>query len=146
MQQTHLCYEITCSFCVVAATDVSSASSTVQHVSMCWLPPLVPLCTLPCTHVHQGSTEQTCIVTLLFHATCLLQGMVENRRCRDVLFLLLFVAYWVGMFIVCGIAFQSGEKPLLACIACVRHSSCMQRDEIRYQLYNAAAALECPLA
>jgi hypothetical protein len=42
-----------------------------------------------------------------------LQGMVENRRCRDVLFLLLFIAYWVGMFIVCGIAFQSGEASLL---------------------------------
>jgi choline transporter-like protein 2/4/5 len=38
--------------------------------------------------------------------------MVENRRCRDVLFLLLFVAYWVGMFIVCGIAFQSGQVSL----------------------------------
>jgi hypothetical protein len=37
------------------------------------------------------------------------QGMVENRRCRDVLFLLLFIAYWAGMFVVCGIAFQEGE-------------------------------------
>jgi choline transporter-like protein 2/4/5 len=35
--------------------------------------------------------------------------MVENRRCRDVLFLLFFVAYWAGMFVVCGIAFQEGE-------------------------------------
>jgi hypothetical protein len=38
-----------------------------------------------------------------------LQGMVENRKCRDVLFLLFFVAYWVGMFVVCGIAFREGE-------------------------------------
>jgi hypothetical protein len=45
------------------------------------------------------------------HHVCF-QGMVENRRCRDVLFLLLFVAYWVGMFIVCGIAFQSGQVSL----------------------------------
>jgi hypothetical protein len=38
--------------------------------------------------------------------------MVENRKCRDVFFLLVFVAYWVGMFVVCGIAFQSGEHHL----------------------------------
>lgn len=39
-----------------------------------------------------------------------MQGMVENRRCRDVLFLLFFVAYWAGMFVVCGIAFQEGKS------------------------------------
>ncbi len=38
------------------------------------------------------------------------QGMVEEgRTCRDVLFLLLFIAYWAGMFVVCGFAFQKGE-------------------------------------
>jgi len=35
--------------------------------------------------------------------------MVEQRKCRDLLFLILFIAYWAGMFVVCGIAFQSGE-------------------------------------
>lgn len=37
-----------------------------------------------------------------------MQGMVQKRRCRDVLFLLIFIAYWVGMFVVCAIAFQAG--------------------------------------
>eukprot|EP00882_Tetradesmus_deserticola_P009818 GHRQ01010375.1.p1 GENE.GHRQ01010375.1~~GHRQ01010375.1.p1 ORF type:complete len:167 (+),score=9.03 GHRQ01010375.1:733-1233(+) len=46
------------------------------------------------------------------HCIGRLQGMVENRSCRDVLFLLLFIAYWAGMFVVCGIAFQSGEGAL----------------------------------
>lgn len=36
------------------------------------------------------------------------QGMVESRRCRDVLFLLLFAAYLGGMFVAAGIAFQEG--------------------------------------
>jgi hypothetical protein len=43
-----------------------------------------------------------------------LQGIVENRKCRDVLFALLFIAYWVGMFVVGGIAFQEGT-PLGTC-------------------------------
>ncbi|CAG9467592.1 unnamed protein product [Pedinophyceae sp. YPF-701] len=33
----------------------------------------------------------------------------ENRRCTDILFLIIFIAWWVGMFVVCGIAFQRGE-------------------------------------
>ncbi|KAF8064488.1 CHER1 [Scenedesmus sp. PABB004] len=37
-------------------------------------------------------------------------GVVEGRRCRDVLFLLLFVAYWAGMYVVCGIAFAAGAR------------------------------------
>jgi len=41
------------------------------------------------------------------------QGMNAQRRCRDVLFLLLFAAFWVGMFIVCGIAFRSGDAKRL---------------------------------
>lgn len=39
------------------------------------------------------------------------QGLAVNRKCRDVLFLLFFVAYWVGMLVVCGIAFREGEGP-----------------------------------
>ena len=35
--------------------------------------------------------------------------MNASRRCRDVLFLLLFIGFWVGMFIVCGIAFKRGD-------------------------------------
>ncbi|KAI8472764.1 MAG: plasma-membrane choline transporter-domain-containing protein [Monoraphidium minutum] len=35
--------------------------------------------------------------------------MVEDRKCRDVLFLLAFAAYWAGMFVVAGIAFKEGD-------------------------------------
>ncbi|GBF99304.1 choline transporter-like [Raphidocelis subcapitata] len=37
------------------------------------------------------------------------EGLVEERRCRDVLFLLVFGAYLVGMFVVAGIAFKEGD-------------------------------------
>jgi len=39
-----------------------------------------------------------------------LQGMVHDRKCRDVLFLLFFTAFWAGMFYVCGIAFEKGGQ------------------------------------
>jgi hypothetical protein len=73
-------------------------------------PELVEQYCTACEHVLSGRQCPSSTTYL----TCV-QGMVENRRCRDVLFLLLFIAYWVGMFIVCGIAFQSGEASLLAC-------------------------------
>lgn len=38
------------------------------------------------------------------------QGMVVNRGCRDVIWLLLFIVFWVGMFIICGIAARDGEE------------------------------------
>ncbi|GFR50844.1 hypothetical protein Agub_g13116 [Astrephomene gubernaculifera] len=37
------------------------------------------------------------------------EGLVINRKCRDVLCLLFFGAFWVGMFIICGIAFRDGQ-------------------------------------
>lgn len=37
------------------------------------------------------------------------KGVYEDRKCRDVLFLLLFLAFWAGMFIVCGLAFRDGD-------------------------------------
>ncbi|GLC34986.1 hypothetical protein PLESTB_001185800 [Pleodorina starrii] len=37
------------------------------------------------------------------------EGFVVKRRCRDVLCLLLFIAFWVGMFLICGFAFKNGE-------------------------------------
>lgn len=52
--------------------------------------------------------------------------MVENRKCRDVLFLLFFIAYWSGMFVVCGIAFQEGEWP--------SNPTCMVVERYRYPL------------
>lgn len=38
-----------------------------------------------------------------------LQGLVIHRKCRDVLCLMLFIAFWAGMFIICGVAFSQGE-------------------------------------
>lgn len=32
----------------------------------------------------------------------------EERRCTDIFWLLLFIGFWVGMFVVCGIAFDRG--------------------------------------
>ena len=38
------------------------------------------------------------------------QGVAQTRKCRDVLFLLLFLGFWVGMFVVCGVAFKKGAE------------------------------------
>ncbi|GAQ83028.1 hypothetical protein KFL_001330110 [Klebsormidium nitens] len=35
--------------------------------------------------------------------------VVEDRKCRDVLFLILFVLFWIGMLIVAGSAFAKGD-------------------------------------
>lgn len=37
------------------------------------------------------------------------EGVVVQRKCRDILCLLLFIVFWAGMFVVCGIAYQSGN-------------------------------------
>ncbi len=34
--------------------------------------------------------------------------MVKDRKCRDVLCLLFFLAFWAGMFVVCGFAAKNG--------------------------------------
>ncbi len=36
-------------------------------------------------------------------------GPVKKRKCRDVIFLILFLLYWVGMFIVASSAAQNGD-------------------------------------
>eukprot|EP01110_Echinostelium_bisporum_P006818 TRINITY_DN2676_c0_g1_i1.p1 TRINITY_DN2676_c0_g1~~TRINITY_DN2676_c0_g1_i1.p1 ORF type:complete len:366 (-),score=105.57 TRINITY_DN2676_c0_g1_i1:591-1688(-) len=40
-------------------------------------------------------------------------GPMEDRSCTDIIFLILFIAYWVGMFIVAGIAVNKGEPERL---------------------------------
>eukprot|EP00741_Cyanophora_paradoxa_P015466 tig00020892_g14929.t1 len=37
----------------------------------------------------------------------------ENRRCRDVLWLVLFIAFWIGMWVVAGFAFNKGDPSKL---------------------------------
>ena len=34
---------------------------------------------------------------------------LENRRCRDKLFLVLFFLFWVGMFVIAGLAIKEGN-------------------------------------
>ena len=41
-------------------------------------------------------------------------GPTESRGCTDLLFLMLFVAYWVGFFIVCVFGFKNGDPKLIA--------------------------------
>eukprot|EP00730_Choanoeca_flexa_P015721 TRINITY_DN7282_c1_g2_i2.p1 TRINITY_DN7282_c1_g2~~TRINITY_DN7282_c1_g2_i2.p1 ORF type:complete len:670 (+),score=191.83 TRINITY_DN7282_c1_g2_i2:67-2010(+) len=38
-----------------------------------------------------------------------LTGPVENRRCRDIPCLLLYIVFWIGLIVVAGIAFSSGD-------------------------------------
>eukprot|EP00798_Chlamydomonas_sp_ICE-L_P019125 gene19127-25732_t len=40
-------------------------------------------------------------------------GMARKRKCRDVLCLLLFLAFWGGMFVVCAIAIDQGDPDRL---------------------------------
>lgn len=46
----------------------------------------------------------------------IMQGVVVQRKCRDVLFLLIFIAFWVGMFIICGFAVREGEPMIDSCL------------------------------
>jgi len=41
------------------------------------------------------------------------QGLKENRRCTDVLFCIIFAAFWVGMIGIGAAAFSSGDPNLL---------------------------------
>jgi hypothetical protein len=40
-------------------------------------------------------------------------GVNKKRHCRDILFLLLFVVYWVGMWIVASVAIANGDPTRL---------------------------------
>jgi solute carrier family 44 protein 1 (choline transporter-like protein)/choline transporter-like protein 2/4/5 len=36
-------------------------------------------------------------------------GPTNDRRCRDKLFLILFGLFWVGMFVIAGVAIKEGN-------------------------------------
>jgi len=36
-------------------------------------------------------------------------GPQHNRSCKDLIFLLLFVIFWIGMFVVAALAIQNGN-------------------------------------
>eukprot|EP00045_Choanoeca_perplexa_P009111 m.85985 g.85985 ORF g.85985 m.85985 type:complete len:648 (+) comp14756_c0_seq1:48-1991(+) len=38
-----------------------------------------------------------------------LQGPTQNRRCRDIPCLLLYIVFWIGLIVVAGIAFSDGD-------------------------------------
>ena len=40
-------------------------------------------------------------------------GVVHRRICRDIIFLIIFAAYWIGMFIVCTTAIKNGDPSRL---------------------------------
>jgi hypothetical protein len=40
-------------------------------------------------------------------------GIAKNRGCTDIPFLILFIAYWIGMWIVAGVALKSGDPERL---------------------------------
>lgn len=44
----------------------------------------------------------------------LTSGIVQNRGCTDILFLILFVGFWVGMIIIASMAFKTGQPNRLA--------------------------------
>lgn len=44
----------------------------------------------------------------------LASGIISNRGCTDILFFILFVAFWVGMIIVAVVGFKNGHPNRLA--------------------------------
>jgi hypothetical protein len=42
-----------------------------------------------------------------------LNGPTADRECRDVLWFIIFIAFWVGMFIIAGFAFENGQPERL---------------------------------
>jgi solute carrier family 44 protein 1 (choline transporter-like protein) len=38
-----------------------------------------------------------------------LKGPIEDRSCTDIIFFVLFIVFWVGMFIIAGIAIDKGD-------------------------------------
>ncbi|KAJ3417562.1 hypothetical protein HDV05_000019 [Chytridiales sp. JEL 0842] len=46
-------------------------------------------------------------------AAPLVLGPIDKRKCRDVLFLVIFIAFWIGMFIVANTSFTYGDPKRL---------------------------------
>ena len=44
----------------------------------------------------------------------LANGPSEDRKCRDCFFLILYIAFWVGLVVVAIFAFARGQPHLLA--------------------------------
>ena len=61
-------------------------------------------------------------------------GPVGPRRCRDVIFLIIFFLYWVGMFLVAGLAFTSGDPRRLMYVFILIWSS---DDFVRFQFVES---------
>ena len=53
----------------------------------------------------------------------------KPRRCRDVLFLVVFVAFWVGMLVVGGMGFAEGDPKVLLFGADYRGDLCNKANK-----------------
>lgn len=59
--------------------------------------------------LERNSAESDLTFTPFPRARSLLQPITKERSCRDVLFLLIFFGFWVGMIIIGGYAFHNGN-------------------------------------
>jgi len=44
----------------------------------------------------------------------LTSGIIQNRGCTDILFLIIFIGFWAGMIIIASLALKSGQPNRLA--------------------------------
>lgn len=69
-------------------------------------------------------------------------GINKSRRCRDIIFLLIFAAYCVGMWIVAGVAVKNGDPRRLTIPTDTRGQYCglnnkeLKNDPTAYDLTN----------
>ncbi len=47
------------------------------------------------------------------HAS-LAYGPTESRRCRDILFLILYIIFWAGLILIATVAVKNGDPKRLA--------------------------------
>lgn len=65
------------------------------------------------------SMLQVLVLTLTFCYVC--QAINTNRRCRDLIYLILFAVFWGGMLYVAYLAFNRGLSGcLLVCAALLK--------------------------
>lgn len=64
------------------------------------------------------------VVDLTVTLCCVCQAINTNRRCRDLIYLILFAVFWGGMLYVAYLAFKRGlSASLLVCVALLKTRS-----------------------
>lgn len=66
-------------------------------------------------------------------------GPIVERECRDIFFLLLFILFWIGMFVVAILAFRKGDPRRYAFCALYSLLSQAQRLPTRRLIYLSCA-------